>query len=142
MNDPADLSDSTTPIAALKETLARFNADRGWGRFHTPQQLAMALSAESAELLELFLWKQESDLPRRERLAEEMADVLICLVNLASRLDLDLMAATADKLVKNAAKYPVSASFGNATKWDELDRGAPLPTELGDTESPTAGTDP
>jgi NTP pyrophosphatase (non-canonical NTP hydrolase) len=65
---------------------------------------------------------RQRDLPRRERLAEEMADVLICLVNLANRLDLDLMAATADKLVKNAAKYPVSAARGRLEKWDELDR--------------------
>jgi NTP pyrophosphatase (non-canonical NTP hydrolase) len=142
MNDPAELSDTTTPIAALKATLSRFNADRGWGRFHTPQHLAMALSAESAELLELFLWKQEADLPRRERLAEEMADVLICLVNLANRLDLDLMAATADKLVKNAAKYPVASSFGNATKWDALDKAAAPSSESNVKESPTTGTDP
>jgi len=138
MNEPADPSDSTTTLAMLKATLGRFNAERGWGRFHTPQHLAMALSAESAELLELFLWRSEADLPPRQRLSEEMADVLICLVNLAGRLDLDLMAAVADKIAKNAAKYPVSASFGNARKWDEL-LAEPNETGPNTLETPSKG---
>lgn len=117
------MDDATTPLDELKGALARFNAERGWGRFHTPLHLAMALSAEAGELLELFLWKREDEVPDRTRLGEEMADVLICLSNLARRLDLDLMRAVEDKIAKNAERYPVAKAFGRADKWDVLARG-------------------
>lgn len=117
------MDDASTPLSELAAALAAFNAERDWGRFHTPRDLAMALSVEGSELLELFLWKASpDDLPERERLREELADVLICLVNLAGRLDIDLMAAAADKLAKNARKYPVERARGNAKKWTELEK--------------------
>lgn len=128
------MNDATTPLDELKEALARFNAERGWGRFHTPQQLAMALSAEAGELLELFLWKREEDVPDRGRLGEEMADVLICLSNLARRLDLDLMRAVETKIARNAEKYPVSKAFGRADKWDVLAAG-PVESSVGELAS-------
>ena len=118
------MKDASTPLSELKEALARFNAERGWGRFHTPMHLAMALSAEAGELLELFLWKREDELPDRERLGEEMADVLICLTNLARRLDLDLMATVEKKIAKNAERYPAAQAYGRADKWDVLAREA------------------
>lgn len=118
------MNDATTPMDELKEVLSRFNTERGWGRFHTPQQLAMALSAEAGELLELFLWKREDEVPDRARLGEEMADVLICLSNLARRLDLDLMRAAELKIAKNAEKYPIAKAFGRADKWDVLAAGS------------------
>lgn len=114
------MDDTSTPLCELKDVLARFNAERGWGRFHTPMHLAMALSVEAGELLELFLWKREDEVPDRERLAEEMADVLICLTNLSNRLDLDLMAAVERKIGRNAQRYPVAEAFGRADKWDVL----------------------
>jgi len=117
------MHDATTPLGELARALATFNAERDWGRFHTPRDLAMALSVEGSELLELFLWKAgPDDLPAPERLREELGDVLICLVNLAARLDIDLMAAAADKLVANARKYPVERARGNAKKWTELEK--------------------
>lgn len=106
-------------MSQLAAHIAAFNQERDWGRFHTPRDLAMAVSVEAGELLELFLWKPEV-LPERERLREELADVLICLVNLATKVDIDLMAAAADKLAKNAVKYPVERARGNAKKWSEL----------------------
>ncbi len=115
----------TDPLASLAEALAAFNEAREWGRFHTPRDLAMALSVEAGELLELFLWKQgPDDLPARERLREELGDVLICLVNLAGRLEIDLLAAARDKLAKNAERYPVERARGNAIKWTEHLEGA------------------
>jgi len=117
------MDDASTPLSELAAALAEFNTEREWGRFHTPRDLAMALSVEGSELLELFLWKDgPADLPPPERLREELADVLICLVNLAGRLDIDLMAAAADKLTKNARKYPVERARGNAKKWTELEK--------------------
>lgn len=114
------MKDSSSTLSELKDALARFNAERAWGRFHTPQQLAMALSVESGELLDLFLWRAEADPPAREALSDEMADVLICLVNLANRVDIDLLAATEAKIAKNAAKYPIAKSFGRADRWREI----------------------
>jgi NTP pyrophosphatase (non-canonical NTP hydrolase) len=116
------MNDATTTVSELMAALADFNAARDWGRFHTPRDLAMALSIEASELLELFLWKEgPADLPARERLREELGDVMICLVNLAAKSGVDLMAAAADKLAKNAEKYPVAMARGSAKKWNELE---------------------
>jgi len=118
------MHDVDTPLAVLSARLAEFNAARDWGRYHNPKDLATALSVEASELLELFLWKRPTfeaeDLPPRERLAAECADVLICLVNLTRALGIDLMAAAADKIAVNDAKYPVERARGNAKKYTEL----------------------
>jgi NTP pyrophosphatase (non-canonical NTP hydrolase) len=116
------MNDASTPLDALKDALKSFNEARGWGRFHTARDLAMAVTVEAGELLELFLWKPPEAMPEAERLGEEMADVLICLVNLARRADIDLMAVAEAKIAKNALKYPVAKAHGNAKKWDELAR--------------------
>ncbi len=113
------MHDRDTALAELAERLAVFNGERDWGRFHTPRDLAMAVSIEAGELLELFLWKPDA-MPDVGRLREELADVLICLVNLAAKVDVDLMAAASDKLAANAAKYPVERARGNAKKWSEF----------------------
>ena len=104
-------------IDDLQAQLRSFAADRDWQPFHTPKNLAMALMVEAAELLELFQWltPQESrslaqQAEGRERVGEEMADVLIYLLNLAERLDVDLLAATERKIEANARKYPVPES--------------------------------
>jgi len=120
MADPDAMNDARTPIAELARALAEFNRARDWERFHTPRDLAMAMSIEAAETLELFLWQAEGGAPERERLREELGDVLICLVNLAARSGIDLMAAASDKLAKNAVKYPVDKARGRADKWTTL----------------------
>ena len=81
----------------------------------------MALNVEAAELLELLLWKRTDDELDRERLAEELSDVLITTLNLASRLRIDLAAATEEKIAQNALKYPVDRAKGKALKYDALD---------------------
>jgi len=107
----------------LQELLVKFNRERDWDQFHSPRNLAMALSAESAELLECFLWyKDDQQIPeeKRSHVAEEAADVLICLLNFCSQAGIDLPAAFAAKLDKNAKKYPVEKARGSAKKYDEL----------------------
>lgn len=120
------LSDDTTPLGALRARLRAFNAERDWGRYHSPRNLAMALCCEAAELLELYLWARD-DGPqppvagREARVAEEAADVLISLLNLCEAAGIDLSAAVEAKLARNAAKYPVEAARGRAEKWHELE---------------------
>jgi len=111
-------------MAALKARLAAFVAERDWGRFHRPKDLAMAVSVEAGELLELFLWVGSDEpggrpSPDRTRLEAEVADVAICLLNLCNQTGIDLAAAIARKLEHNAAKYPVSHAHGSALKYDE-----------------------
>lgn len=112
-------------LLGLREAMRRFAAERDWDKFHSPKNLAAALSVEAAELLEHFQWLDEAEsrqLPaeRRARVAEEMADVLLYLVRLADKLDVDLEAAAQAKILRNAEKYPVEKSRGHSRKYDEL----------------------
>jgi dCTP diphosphatase len=100
-----------TDLETLKRALRDFAAARDWQPFHTPKNLAMAMIVEAAELVEHFQWAtpEESLAPPPEKLAairDEVADTLIYLVELADTLDIDLIAAARDKIVKNAIKYP------------------------------------
>jgi NTP pyrophosphatase (non-canonical NTP hydrolase) len=103
-------------LQTLQTTVHDFAAARDWPRFHTPKNLAMALMVEAAELLEIFQWltPEESqtaaqDPVRRQHLGEEVADVLIYLLQLAGQLHIDVPAAVLDKLRRNAVKYPAPA---------------------------------
>ena len=98
-------------LHALRDTLREFAAARGWREFHTPKNLAMALIVEAAELVEHFQWAtpEESCHLSPEKAAEvrdEVADVLIYLVEMADILDINLIAAAYDKIAKNAVKHP------------------------------------
>lgn len=109
----------------LRDRLRVFAAERDWEQFHTPKNLAAALSVEAAELLEHFQWltdSQSADLEpaKKARVAEELADVLLYLVRLADRLDVDLMDAALAKIAANAAKYPVEKAKGSMRKYTEL----------------------
>ena len=109
----------------LKQRLRVFATARDWEQFHTPKNLAMALIVEAAELAEHFQWltaeeSQSLQDGKREKIRDELADVLIYLVELADTLDVDLAAAARDKIAKNALKYPVEKARGNAKKYDEL----------------------
>lgn len=110
-------------VAPLQQAVARFARERDWERFHSPKNLAMALSGEVGELLELFQWLTEEashEVGRNPATArpvrDELADVLIYLVRLAAVLEVDLDEAVRSKLATNAVKYPVERSRGNATK--------------------------
>ena len=112
-------------LQGLRDELRQFAAEREWDQFHSPKNLAMALSAEAGELLEVFQWLSESqsadlDAKAHARAAEEIADILLYVVRIADRLGIDPLAAARRKLVENAQKYPVDKARGNARKYTEL----------------------
>jgi len=103
--------ETTGDLLALRDTLREFAAARDWRSFHTPKNLAMALIVEAAELVEHFQWAtpDESCSLSPEKAAsvrDEVADVLIYLIEIADVLDIDLIAAARAKIEKNALKYP------------------------------------
>lgn len=113
-------------LEALTLRLRRFAEERDWEQFHSPKNLAMALSVEVAELAEIFQWLSEEqslalDPGRRRRAEEELADVLVYLVRLADRLGVDLLEAAARKMADNERKYPAARVRGQALKYDEYD---------------------
>lgn len=118
------MQDSPT-LPELRDALRDFVARRDWDQFHAPKSLAMSVMIEAAELGEHFQWSPtdgpvELSPAQHEQVALEMADVLLYLIRLADKLDIDLAAAAARKLVINAAKYPVEKSRGRSTKYTEL----------------------
>ena len=111
-------------LDTLRQHIRAFAQARAWERFHTPKNLAMALSVEAAELLEPFQWltaEQSQNLSptQHEAVRQEIADVLIYLTRLADVLGIDLLEAATDKLEINARKYPADLAHGNATKYSE-----------------------
>jgi NTP pyrophosphatase (non-canonical NTP hydrolase) len=109
----------------LSVALAQFTDEREWDQFHNPKNLAMALAAESGELLEHFQWLSATEAvalspQQREEVALELADILMFLVRLADKLDVDLVDAAARKLELNRDRYPVERVRGRATKYDKL----------------------
>ncbi|MES2939220.1 MAG: nucleotide pyrophosphohydrolase [Pseudomonadota bacterium] len=112
-------------LQLLAQQLRDFAAARDWQQFHSPKNLASALIVEAGELLEHFQWATEEEsrsLPagKREAVAEEMADVLLYLVQLASALEVDLGEAALTKIRKNAERYPEHLARGTSRKHDEL----------------------
>ena len=114
-----------TELESLRDQLREFAAERDWEQFHSPKNLAMALAAESGELLEIFQWLTEEqsrrlDAKLQASATEEIADVLLYLVRLGDQLGIDPIAAARRKLVENARKYPADKARGNARKYTEL----------------------
>jgi dCTP diphosphatase len=113
----------------LREFVAsvrRFRDDRDWSQFHSLRNLAAAIAVEAAELQEILLWASDESEPavaqkHRDRLADELADVLIHCANFAIASEIDFADAIRAKLEQNARKYPVELSRGNATKYDDRD---------------------
>jgi NTP pyrophosphatase (non-canonical NTP hydrolase) len=113
------------PLANLALALRRFAAERDWDQFHSPKNLAIAMSVEAAEVVEHFQWltdAQSAELPleTREKVRLELADVLLYLIRLADRLDVELVRAAWDKLAINAEKYPVGRARSSAKKYTDL----------------------
>ena len=120
--DAMDLS-----LDILTAALRRFAAERDWDQFHSPKNLAAALTVEAAELLEHFQWLTEEqscnlDAGKRTAVGQEMADVLLYLLQIADKLQIDLIAASHEKLRLNAVKYPVEQARGTSAKYSELPR--------------------
>ncbi|TDL34922.1 nucleotide pyrophosphohydrolase [Jeotgalibacillus sp. S-D1] len=97
----------------LQEEIIEFRNKRGWDEVHQEKDLALSIVLESSELLELFQWKssEEAVKQNKQEMKDEMADVLIYLIQLASKLEIDLEEAAKNKMKKNAIKYPEPASL-------------------------------
>ena len=113
-------------FAGLRTLVRQFVDERDWDQFHTPKNLASALSVEAAELLEHFQWLKTGEAAElgQAKLVEvrhEMADVLVYLVRLADKLEVDLVQAVEEKMVLNRLKYPAERVRGDARKYDEYE---------------------
>ncbi len=116
-------------LKQLQSDLAAFAIERDWDQFHTPKNLVMALSGEVGELTELFQWLTAEQSERAvltdeavKAVEEEMADVLLYLLRLGDRLQIDVAAAAQAKIKLNAEKYPVDKSKGNAVKYSRREK--------------------
>ena len=100
------------------ELVSTFRTERDWAQFHNPKDLAISISLEAAELLELFQWSAaDCEVPeKRDEMLEELADVMIYCIHLADRLKVDVPTIIAAKMQKNAEKYPVELSRGSSEK--------------------------
>jgi len=112
-------------IDKILQKIKKFIDERDWNQFHNPKDLALSLSLEAAEVLELFQWKNKKQAQdyiknNKERLSEELADVFYWTLLISSKFDIDIVEALEDKLEKNKKKYPIRKSKGRADKYNEL----------------------
>jgi len=112
---------------SLTQELLKFRDERNWSQFHTLRNLIVSLNLEAAELLELTQWKTDQEMSRVvsdelsfEALRDECADVFLYLLLIAEKAGFDLNSAAHNKILKNAAKYPISKSYGSSQKYTEL----------------------
>lgn len=115
---------SDNDLGAIRDTVRTFVAERDWDQFHTPKNLASALCVEAAELLEHFQWLHTGRVDELgpgtlKDISHEMADVLVYLVRLADKLEVDLGAAVEEKMVLNRLKYPADKVRGDVRKYDQ-----------------------
>lgn len=115
------------PFVPMIEKIKKFRDERDWKKFHNPKDMAEAISIESSELLELFLWKTKEESiefvnnkKNHEEISDEVADVMMFLIEFIDNCDIDIEKAIEKKLQKNAKKYPVSKAKGIATKYTKL----------------------
>jgi NTP pyrophosphatase (non-canonical NTP hydrolase) len=112
-------------LESLKHKIDRFASDRDWEKFHTPKNLAMALSVESSELLEIFQWLEGGEgisglsEQKLQHVTHEVADIFIYLLRFCSVTGIDLLAAADEKLKLNELKYPVNLVKGKSDKYNE-----------------------
>ena len=127
MSEAAPLKDSVTTTGELKRLVQEFVDERDWGKYHNAKDVAIAINVEAGELLELFEWVRESEIPallddpdKYRRVGEELADIIILCLNLSSVAGLDVAQTVGHKLAKNRAKYPAELVRGNYRKYTEL----------------------
>jgi len=112
-----DRTDEQTTVSELRQLMAQFVAERDWGQFHSPKNLAMSMAIEASELMEHFQWltneqSEEIDAAVRHEVGEELADVVCYAMSLANSLDIDIASAVFQKMEKNRLKYPVDKFRG------------------------------
>src|SRR3989338_6401546 len=121
------VSDGKTTFHELKMKIKKFEDDREWKRFNTPKNLAMAIGAEAGELMDHFLWRNDSEIEKdvltdkakMEEIKKELADILIISLSLSEKLGIDAAKAIEEKLEHNAKKYPVEKFKGSYKKYNE-----------------------
>jgi NTP pyrophosphatase (non-canonical NTP hydrolase) len=120
------VKDNERRIHELKEKIKEFCDARDWDQFHNAKELAIALSIEASELLEIFRWKTHEEVDelfhdekKKEDIEDEMADILYFLVRIAQKYDLDLSESLDRKMEKNNNKYPVDKAKGSHKKYNE-----------------------
>jgi NTP pyrophosphatase (non-canonical NTP hydrolase) len=111
-------------LEQLRVRIAEFARERDWDQFHSPKNLAMALIVEAGELVEQFQWLKQSESheltgEKLRAVEDELADIMVYLVRIADRLDIDLMAAANRKMDSNGAKYPADKVRGSSKKYTE-----------------------
>ncbi|XP_053120083.1 dCTP pyrophosphatase 1 isoform X2 [Hemicordylus capensis] len=133
-NGPGSLTEtfqfSTTPtLEDIRSIQSAFATERGWGKYHQPRNLLLALVGEVGELAELFQWREDAPegllgwtASEREALSDELSDVLIYLVALAAKCRVDLPSAALRKIEKNRLKYPAEQVYGSSKKYTEYQK--------------------
>lgn len=119
--------DSKTTIEQLKKEVITFRDERNWKKFHDPKNLSIALSIESAELQELFLWKSDKEIKAIllsdtgiRRIKEELADIFIYLLYLSEKCRIDLSNTVKEKIEINRRKYPLNKSYNSSKKYTDF----------------------
>ncbi len=114
-------------IEKIFPIISDFVKERDWEQFHSIKNLSMALSVETSELLEIFQWLREDESNRitedpklKMKVEEEIADIFIYLLRIAMRTNIDIEEAVINKMKKNAEKYPLEKSKGNAKKYTDF----------------------
>ena len=113
-------------LKTIKEKLRKFSQDRDWDQYHSPKNLAMAMSVEVAELLEIFQWSNDGGMEKiedketKKLIEEEIADIFNYLVKFVDLMDLDLEELSLEKIKKNDMKYPVNKFKGKSDKYNKL----------------------
>ena len=104
------------------EQVLKFRDDRNWRQFHNPKDLALSISLEAAELLEVFQWSGADTVceSKKDKIKEELADVMNYCIQLSLVLDVDIIDCINEKIDKNAIKYPVEKAYGKSNKYDKL----------------------
>ena len=113
-------------IEVIKKKLREFSKERDWEQYHSPKNLAMALSVEVAELVEIFQWSNEGGLDvtkdpiQKNKIKNEIADIFNYLVKLIDALEIDIEEASLRKIKENAEKYPIEKAKGKSAKYSDL----------------------
>ena len=121
------MSDETSTVQEMKDSVRRFCEVRDWDQFHSPMNLAVGITTESVELLDIFRFKSDSEISdimndpvKRNDVCEELSDVLYFVLRFAQMNDIDLSDNLARKIEKNGIRYPVDRSKGSNKKYNEL----------------------
>ena len=114
-------SDDSTTIQDLKNLVATFTKERDWGKHHTPKNLAMNIAIEAAELMDHFVWEDQSE-PKSDEVKDELADILFNLLNFANTNNIDVSKAFVKKYEKLVKKYPVEVFSKASGSLDDYNR--------------------